>query len=134
MTENDIDTPYLKIPEKGKTIEVFYRYDEKEGKIIRTSDSHEDHERIFIQQSWDFYGERTDDARKEVLAGRKSPIYYHMEKLTMEMNVLAPSVSLPQWRVKRHLKPKVYKKLSKAMLERYAKAFDITVEELDKID
>jgi hypothetical protein len=134
ITETDPDFPYKKIPEKGTTLEVFYRYDEKEGKIIRTTDYHEDHERIFIQQSWEFYGERTAEARKLVLDGLMSPIYYHMERLTMELNVLAPSVSLSQWRVKRHFKPNVYKKIKRSILERYAKAFDIKVEDLDKID
>ena len=134
MTDNNIETPYWKIPEKGKTIEVFYRYDEKEGKIIRTTDSHEDHERLFIQQTWDTYGERTEEARKQVLAGLKSPLYYHMERLTMELNILAPSVSLSQWRVKRHFKPNVYKKLKRSILERYAKTFEMNVEDLDKLD
>ena len=134
MNENDINNPYWKLPEQGERKEVFYRYDEKEGKIICTTDSHDENDRIFIQQAWDNYGERADEARKLVQAGLKSPIYYHMEKSTMELTVLAPSVGLPKWRVKRHFKPSVYKKLKESILERYAKAFELSVEDLNKLD
>jgi hypothetical protein len=134
MTENDIKNPYWKLPEQGERKEIFYHYDEKEGKITCNTDSHDENDRIFIQQAWDNYGERAEEALKQVLAGLKSPLYYHMEKTTMELTLLAATVSLPKWRVKRHFKPNIYKKLKRSILERYARAFDKKVEDLDKID
>lgn len=134
MATNETDNPYWKLPEKGATLEVLYKYDEESGKVVRITESHEDDARIVTQQSWEFYGERADEARKLVLAGKKSPLYYYMEKIGMELNILAPSVSLPKWRVKRHFKPEIYKKLKRPMLERYANALDVKVEDFDKID
>jgi hypothetical protein len=134
MTENTTENPWYKLPEKGKTLEVFYRYDEKEGRTIRTVDSHDDTDRLFIQQAWTNYGERAEEARKQVLEGLKSPLYYFMEKTTMELPVLAAHVGMAKWRVKRHFKPSVYRQLSKRILERYAQTFDIAVEDLEKLD
>lgn len=134
MIETDTESPYWKIPEKGIVQEVFYRYDEKEGKIIRTTDTHDDDDRLCLQQAWDTFGERADEARKQVLAGLKSPIYYHMEKIGMELQLLTANVSMAKWRVKRHFKPHIYKKLKRSILEKYANTFDMKVEDLDKID
>jgi len=134
MTTNETDNPYWQIPEKGSTLEVLYKYDEKSGEVVRITDSHDDDIRAVTQQSWEFYGERTENARKLVLEGKKSPIYYYMEKIGMEINVLAPSVSLPKWKVKRHFKPKIYKKLKRPILEKYATALDVKFEDLDKLD
>ena len=115
-------------------VQVRYVYDEKEGKIIRYTDKHDESGHLILQQAWNTYGERADEARKQVLAGLKSPLYYQMEKIGMELNILSASVSLSQWRVKRHFKPNVYKKLKRPMLEKYASAFDMKIEDLDKID
>jgi hypothetical protein len=39
-----------------------------------------------------------------------------------------------QWRVKRHLKPTVFKSLSDSILKKYADAFNISIEELKNVD
>ena len=133
MTPNETESPYWKIPEKGTTLEIIYKYDEKQGGVIRLTDSHEDDIRTVTQQSFEFYGERIENARKLVHEGKISPLYYHMERTTIELPVLASFVSLSKWRVKRHFKPSVYKRLKRPMLERYANAFDVKIEDLNKI-
>ena len=70
MTTNETENPYWQIPEKGTTLEIKYKYDEQKGEIVRLTDSHEEDIRIVTQQSWEFYGERTEEARKLVLAGK----------------------------------------------------------------
>jgi hypothetical protein len=134
MSNEEKENNFWQIPDKDAAIQVRYRYDEKEGKIIILTDKHDESGHIILQQAWNTYGERAAEARKQVIAGKKSQIYYHMEKTTMELQILAATVSLPKWRVKRHFKPNIYKKLSRHMLERYAAAFDINVEDLDNLD
>jgi hypothetical protein len=43
-------------------------------------------------------------------------------------------MNLWKWTVKKHLKPKGFNKLSDEILEKYAKVFDITKEELKNSD
>jgi len=77
--------------------------------------------------------ERTNDAKIRALQGLSSPIEYFMELNKMDLGILASYVDSFRWQVKRHFKPSVFKKLSKKKLQKYADAFDITVEELQNI-
>lgn len=74
--------------------------------------------------------ERTEAARQEVINGTASPVLYFMELNKMDVGILAGYVGMWQWRVKRHFKPGVFKKLQTKVLAKYAEAFDITVDEL----
>lgn len=74
--------------------------------------------------------ERTEAARLEFLNGNLSPLVYFMEKNKMDESILASYVGLWKWRVKRHFKPSVFKKLNNKVLSKYAEVFEISVEEL----
>ena len=74
--------------------------------------------------------ERTEDAKKRVEQGLTSPIEYFMELNKMDMNILTSYVGFFRWQVKRHFKPRVFNKLSDKKLQKYADAFDITIDEL----
>lgn len=74
--------------------------------------------------------ERTEEARKAVIAGELSPIAYFMELNKMDLPVLAGYVGMWQWRVKRHFKPAVFAKLSDKLLVKYAEIFNISIDVL----
>jgi hypothetical protein len=74
--------------------------------------------------------ERIQGAKNRVIAGETSPIEYYMELHKMDVGILASYVGFWQWKVKRHFKPSVFEKLSSKILNKYAEAFDISVEEL----
>lgn len=74
--------------------------------------------------------ERTEDAKKRLEQGLTSPIEYYMELNKMDLGILASYVGSFRWQVKRHFKPKVFSKLSTKKLQKYADAFDISIEEL----
>ena len=76
---------------------------------------------------------QAEDAYIEVKEGRMSPLYYHMYAQRMELIVLAQSMGMFQWRVKRHFSPKVFSKLSDTMLERYSEALGLSIEELKQL-
>jgi len=83
-----------------------------------------------LDHAWDEIGERIEHAKKEVSEGRKSPIYFFMEKHLMDENILSAYVKLWKFRVKRHMKPSVFKRLSPKLIKKYADIFEISSEEL----
>jgi len=83
-----------------------------------------------LDESMELINERIEEARQNVANNLVSPIVYFMELNKMDMQVLAAYVNMWQWTVKRHAKPKTFKKLSHSTLKKYADAFDISVDEL----
>ena len=51
----------------------------------------------------------------------------------MDVGILASYVGLWQWRVKRHFKPSIFKKLKTNTLQKYAEVFEISVDELKTV-
>ena len=88
---------------------------------------------IALEASLSRLQEQIDEAKADVLAGRKSPIVYYMLLNRMDWAVLADAMHRWQWVIKRHAKPSVFKKLSTKTLQQYAEVFGITVEELCEI-
>lgn len=74
-----------------------------------------------------------EETRKAVLAGLKSPLCYQMEVHQMISEILAKTASIATFRVKRHFRPEVSGKLKPSVLAGYAKALDITLEELKTV-
>ncbi|MDR0762080.1 MAG: hypothetical protein LBF13_03390 [Campylobacteraceae bacterium] len=74
--------------------------------------------------------EQENAAFKEYIEGKLSPLPYYMHKRRMDLPTLACTVGMFKWRIKRHFKPSVFKKLSNKILMRYAEALDIKVEDL----
>lgn len=89
---------------------------------------------IALDNAMQVIEERIADAKERVLAGKTSPIEYYMELHKMDVGILASYVGFWQWRVKRHFKPNVFKKLKKSTLQKYADVFDISIEALKKIE
>lgn len=83
-----------------------------------------------LDSAWEEVNERVEDARKAVANGEKSPVYYFMELRLMDLSVLSGYTGIFPFFIKRHFKPSVFKSLSERKLEKYARAFDITVSEL----
>jgi len=74
-----------------------------------------------------------EKARKEVLAGLKSPLCYHMEVRQMNLKFLAKAAGIAVFRVRRHLRPEIFAKLKPSVLNRYTKALRVTMEELKTV-
>ena len=78
--------------------------------------------------------ERIADAKNKVRAKLTSPIEYYMEVNKMDLPILASYVGMWKWRVKRHFKPAVFKKLNTKILKKYAAVFNISIEQLKNIE
>ena len=60
-----------------------------------------------------------------IKAGVSSPIEYFMYQNRMDLPTLASIIGMFQFRIKRHLKAKYFKKLNDKILSKYALAFNI---------
>jgi hypothetical protein len=121
-----------KMQYSGKYRELFYSYD-KDGNYSKEVKVHDSSDIEFIDQFWDVSHERIMEAKQKVLAGKASPIFYYMEKKLYDPMSLAMQAGISLWRLKRHLRPGVFKRLSEKTLRKYAEAFDIGIEELKHV-
>jgi len=87
-----------------------------------------------VDQSLEIVKEKISIAKEKVLKGEISPIAYYMEKCITDVGTLAKYTGIAKWRVKRHMKIKVFRGLKNETLKRYSDFFEITVEELKDIE
>jgi len=117
---------------EGSFKQLFYATDNA-GQYVPVTSVGWEPENIAMQQAWEEINERVEKTRAKVQAGEISPVAYYMEKNIMDLALLASYVGKFQWQVKRHMKPAVFNKLSDKMLQRYAAAFKISLQELKHI-
>ena len=113
----------------GITREVQYAVDEN-GKYVKTFSKGWEPKNIVNELAWEDIQELVDEADEKIKAGKASPIMHFMAKNQMNVALLADYVELSKWKVKKHLKPKGFKKLNQEQLENYAKVFNISIDEL----
>lgn len=83
-----------------------------------------------LDLAWEDIEKRIEAARQKVLNNEASPILYFLELRLMDMGILAAYTGFWKWTIKRHLKPSVFKNLPEQKLQKYADAFNVSVEEL----
>lgn len=113
----------------GVTREVQYAVD-KDGKYVKTFSKGWEAKNIVNELAWEDIQEMVHEADEKIKAGKASPIMHYMAKNQMDINLLADYVEIAKWKVKRHLKPKGFRKLKQEQLENYAKVFNISTDEL----
>ena len=131
MEENQ--DPVYKNKAYGQYRELSYSYQDG-GKFEKTVGFHGEADRLILQQAWDLFQERIEDARQRVLAGKASPVVYYMEKNLLDPLNLSMIAGISLWRVKWHFKPGVFKRLKNKTLLKYSEAFNITLDQLKKVD
>jgi len=111
------------------TKEICYATDST-GKYVTELSSGWDVKSGALDVAWKDVEERIAKAKQKVLNGEASPLLFFMEYRLMDIEILAGYSGFWQWQVKRHLKPDVFKNLSDKKLQKYADAFNVTVEDL----
>ncbi len=109
---------------EGKTRDVQYAIDEN-GKYITVKSVGWDPKNTIMQQAWEVEKKKIRQAKKLVMDGIKSPLYYHMFRCLMNVKLLSSYVKLPRYKVKRHFDPKIFSKLSAQILDKYVYAFGL---------
>lgn len=67
------------------------------------------------------------EAYDRCLAGKSAALEYHMYARRMDIAALADAAGIARWRVRRHLRPRVFARLPNRMLVRYAQALQMPV-------
>lgn len=117
----------------GVTRDVCYVKD-KDGKYTTDLSIGWDVKKQALDNAWEDINERVHEAAAKVKSGEISPIFYFMEKKLMDISLLSGYTGFWKFTIKRHFKPSVFKSLSDSKLEVYAKAFDISLDELKKFN
>ena len=76
---------------------------------------------------------KINEAQREVLEGRASALAYHMATRQMDVALLAANAGIWSLRVRRHLKPEIFKRLPPRVLQRYADALNLEVQQLREV-
>jgi hypothetical protein len=75
-----------------------------------------------------------DRLRNEALVrareGKTSPLEYHMYARRMEPATLSQTTGWPEWRIRRHFRPEIFRKLPAGMMARYVDALKLSVDQL----
>lgn len=73
------------------------------------------------------------DAYYRVKSGQSSPLEYHMYARRLDLLGLAQATGFYQWQIKRHIKPRIFSRLSMNKLQRYMDVLKLTAAELTAI-
>lgn len=84
-------------------------------------------------QAWEVITEETRRMHALVQSGKLSPIAYYQAKHQMDIGLLACYVGMARWRVKRHRRPEIFRRLPERILQRYAVIFGVSMAELKTI-
>jgi hypothetical protein len=76
---------------------------------------------------------QADEALARARAGQASTLEYHMYRRRMDVATLAATTGVWTWRVKRHLTPNGFARLSDKLLQRYASAMGVSADELRRL-
>ena len=123
------EIPQDTIKTMGGERKALYALDEN-GRYTRAQTVGWSAEEIVLKDALDDYDRKADQAREKIRAGKSSPIEYFMYRRRMDLPTLSQAMGMFRWRVARHLKPRVFRKLDERMLRRYAELLRISVDSL----
>ena len=103
------------------------------GKYVIVTSTGWKAEEVFNGLAVDELAANLEETRKAVLKGLKSPLAYHMERRQLIPTILAKTAGIATFRVKRHLRPEIFNELKPSVLERYAQALAVSMEELKTV-
>lgn len=109
---------------EGKTRDVQYALDQN-GKYITVKSVGWDPKNTAMLSAWEYENKKISEALTLVESGKKSPLYYYMIKCLMDVKILASYTGFSRFKVRRHFKPDVFKKLSEEKLDKYVYAFGL---------
>src|SRR6478609_2393500 len=111
------------------TKEVCYATDGS-GKYVTELSKGWDVKITALDVAWKEIEDRVEAARQKVLNNEASPLLFFMERRLMDIGIVAAYTGFWKWQIKNHLKPGRFNKLSGKKLQRYAEAFNVSVENL----
>ena len=107
---------------------------DKDGKYVKAPSLGWEPENIVLQQAWEEINHKVIEAKEQVLAGKLSPLAYHIEKNMMDVSLVADYMGFSKRKVRAHLTPYEFNGLKQETLLAYADVFKITVDALLKVE
>jgi hypothetical protein len=104
-----------------------------DGRIVLAPSRGWEVEEIVTTQAVDAMAALAQEARQRVQQGTAAPLEYWMYACRMDVALLAQTSGTWQWRVRRHLRPGPFARLSARQLQRYASALGMTVEAIGRM-
>jgi hypothetical protein len=122
------------VPQEGNATlagvrKAVYACDDQ-GHIVNVACKGWEVEQIVTQQAVDLLKVQENAALLRAKAGLASPLEYWMYAKRMDVTLLAQSSGLWKWRVRRHLQPARFARLSNRLLCQYADALGMHIEQL----
>ena len=74
-----------------------------------------------------------EDARLRCLAGHTAPLEVWMWNQRMDLALLSQVSGIWKWRIQRHFRPNIFARLTPRLLQRYAQALGLRVEQLQQL-
>lgn len=111
------------------TKEVVYAVDSS-GKYSSELSSGWEVKTTALDVAWKDIEQRIAEAKRKVINNEASPILYFIELRLMDIGIVSAYTGFWKWSIRQHMKPAVFKKLSDQKLQKYAEAFNVSVEEL----
>ncbi len=112
--------------------EICYALDDR-GRYALTGSAGWEPKNIANRQAWKLIDAAAAAALARVRAGQASPLAYHMARHQMSLGLLATYAGMGRLRVWLHLRPGPFSRLKANVLQHYADAFDMSVDELKTI-
>ena len=116
----------------GQWHEICYALDD-DGRYVLAPSAGWGPANVANRQAWETIAEEIAEALATIRAGASSPLAFHMARCQMDVGLLASYAHLARWRVRRHLRPEGYARLTLKLRERYARIFGIAPEQFDDI-
>lgn len=104
-----------------------------DGRIVAVESRGWEVEEIVNRQAVDALRELAEAARSRALAGTGTPLEYWMYVRRMDPPLLAQASGLWLWRVRRHLRPTIFVRLGPKLMQRYADALGLPVDQLRRL-
>jgi hypothetical protein len=108
----------------GAMREICYAVDDN-GRYVLAPSAGWEPKNMANHQAWDLIRAEVAAALKQIRAGRRSPLAFHMVNNQMSPGLLARYAGCSRLQVWWHLRPAGFSRLSPQMLQRYAEIFDI---------
>jgi hypothetical protein len=104
-----------------------------DGKMVIVPSRGSEVDETVTMQAVDRMNALAADAKARVLAGQTAPLEYWMYARRMDVALLSQVSGIWQWRIRRHLQPQRFNKLSAKLLESYAEALGLTADQIQKL-
>lgn len=125
------------VPQEGnRTLgthrKAMYARDSDGRMVIVPSRGSEMDETVTVQ-AIDRMNALAEEARTRALAGKTSPLEYWMCAKRMDLLLLSQVTGIWQWRIRRHFRPERFATLPQKILQRYADALGVSIEQLGRL-